>query len=170
MQASEFNYLLNRLSFDRRAFDKLYAYFFARIVMHVQMRFSKADFAEDIAQEFFIKILTLKNVSYVKYPTAWVYRVCDNLAYDHLAKQPQQVDIDSLVLCADSVDHNETDNLKRILSKLSEIEREIIVMRVIEGYSFVEIGTELKLNVNTVKSHYRRGLAQAQTLYKKNDR
>lgn len=166
MQANEFNYLLNRLKTDKSAFDRLYSYFLPRIILHIRIRFSGKISAEDIAQEFFIKLFSL-HTKYVDYPLAWVYRVCDNIALDQLKKEQPTVDIDDVVLVGEIVETPEEKALlEKVLSQIPKNARDIIIMKVVEGYSFVEIAEQTNTNLNTTKSLYRRGMAQAQSLYK----
>jgi len=48
--------------------------------------------------------------------------------------------------------------LEKIISELSEPQRETLRLHFFEGYSFAEIGEKLRQNVGNVRNHYYRGL------------
>ena len=72
MESLEFNNLLKRLKYDKRALGKIYCEYYSRIIFHINRVF-QATIGEDVAQDFFI---TLQDIAaeheyeYIHFPTS----------------------------------------------------------------------------------------------------
>lgn len=75
MDPLQFNRLLRRIKTDADALDKLYDYYYPRIILHIKKVYPGAS-AEDVAQEFFYRLLRSENRGYIAKPTSWVFTVC----------------------------------------------------------------------------------------------
>lgn len=113
------------------------------------------DDAKDCFQNVFIKLYLreeeFQNHEHLK---AWIIRVCINecRSYRRLFYKPT-VNIDKVVV---SDNHDELKLLPEVL-KLPNKQRNILYLHYYEGYKCEEIAELLHLNVNTVKSHLKRG-------------
>ncbi len=165
MKAGEFEALLGSLQKDKGSFEKLYNYYYTKIVMHVKARYGKMDFAADVAQEFFIRLLR-KPPQEVTNPTAYVMKAADNIAYDNYKKQKSTTDLEDYIMLCGAENYTEQGEIKEILSRLPQQEREIVVMRIYGGYKFDEISQEKGINASTVRSLYRRALKKCEQFYK----
>lgn len=136
--------------------------------------------AEDITQEVFIKLW--KHIDRFKPGTGlrpWLFRIARNTAIDYIRKKKHiplsafEEAEDEHILSDDSnaleeaIGREDQALLSGAVEVLPERYREIILLRA-EGLTFEEIGSVVKKPLNTVKSLYRRGLAQLhQIIHKK---
>lgn len=169
MKAGEFEALISSLHKDKGSFEKLYNYYYPKIVMRVKVKYGKMNFAQDVAQEFFIRLLR-KPPQEVANPTAYVMKAADNIAYDNYKKQKPNADIDEFYNLPCEENYTDQEEIKGILALLSKEEREIIVLRIYGGYKFEEISQEKGINSSTARSLYRRALKKCEKLYKEREK
>ena len=139
----------------------------------------------DISQEVFIKIWkALPNWrGECKFAT-WVYKVCINASLDFLRRAPEKTESLSgrpdddgderpLDIADDSVqasperrlEQSETTMaVRRAIAKLPEDQRQIVILRDIDGYSYDEIADMLSLGIGTVKSRINRARTRLKSL------
>lgn len=126
--------------------------------------------AEDIAQQVFTKIyFSLKNFDFRSSLLTWVYKITVNECYDYLRKQK----VRKLVYESDLGENDERtiensplaveksagidrrmesrDYLMKLLSKVSEEERMLLIQKEVEGLTVEELAAETGLNENTIK-------------------
>lgn len=164
MNKSKFNEILNNYKTSRRAFDELYAYYFHRIVFHVAWRFGK-NIAEDVAQEFFIKLMRIELDEPIEHPATWVYTVADNIAKSYVKKFKQYDELkgDEFYEIDDGSDG---EMLKKAVSKLDDIDSKIVYMYYWEGYSLKEIAPILGYPYETVKKRHLRAMKKLNKILK----
>jgi len=117
--------------------------------------------AEDIRQQVFARVMTSigryeeRSVPFA----AWLLRVTHNLAVDHLRRRRP-------VLCeetravdqrADERGRELSDALTAALSELPEIQRDVIVLRHVAGYSPSEIAQQLGKSEDSIHGLHHRG-------------
>ncbi len=128
----------------------------------------------DVSQEVFIRLYnaagSFRCESTLK---TWLYRMCKNCAYDFMRKYYKHKTV-SLTQNADDEEKIEdipagitpeeevlrSEKIKmvhRAINELPEEQREIIVLRELEGMSYTEISAILGINEGTVKSRISRG-------------
>jgi len=155
---------------DELAWEALVRQFQARIYGIAYHYVGNAEDARDLAQEAFIRIY--RNLTH--YPDAagflpWAIRITRNACIDHLRRtkaRPPAHDIaaEELVTLrdpgADPAQLYAADSRKRMihcaLQQLSELNREIILLKDIQGLSLEEIASMLHLPLGTVKSRSNR--------------
>lgn len=160
MDARKFNKLISRIE-TQKAFSVLYEYYFPKIVSHIYFQFKKRELGEDVAQEFFLKLLHKKPSDYIEHPNAWVYVSCDNIAKDFLSDEKRY----NMAYSTAEVDKQD-ELFKKVLygeyrqqiEQLDEDTRRIILMYFYEGYSLKEIAATLEINYSTVRQKCSRGL------------
>jgi RNA polymerase sigma-70 factor (ECF subfamily) len=126
--------------------------------------------AEDIAQQVFAKVyFSIKNFDFRSSVLTWVYKITVNECYDYLRKKKvrklvyesdfSQEDSQRMeaaepavarALPADTQLANR-DLLLQLLSKVSEDERRLILLKEVEGHSVEELAGMTGMNENTVK-------------------
>lgn len=118
------------------------------------------DFAEDIMQEVFIKLLTYKKpFKDGEHEKAWLIRVtvncCKNLVK---SKAWSNTELTESLEAKSSFEEssNAHIDIESELKKLSSDERTVIYLFYFEQYTSKEISKMLNMNENTVKSHLRR--------------
>ena len=123
--------------------------------------------AEDVAQQVFLK-------AYVSLPrfdrrsalSTWLYKIAVNECWDHLRRRrarPQTLESDLSEGQAHAVASTSTgeagaaertalaEEVEHLLAQLGELDRQMLVLKEVEGFSVKEIGEIMGLNVNTVK-------------------
>lgn len=165
MDKNKFNSLLQNYKTDQRAFTELYDYYFHRIVFHVTWKFGR-DISEDVAQEFFMKLMRITLDEPVENPTSWVYTVCDNLAKTVIKKQKPYDELTGEEFYEFSSDVGERETIQNALKVLDETDEKIVLMYYWEGYSLKEIASILHLPYETVKKRHPRALKKMQKILK----
>lgn len=166
MDKKKFNLLLDSYKTDRNSFIELYEYYFHRIVYHISIKFGKT-FAEDIAQEFFVKLMRIQIDEPVEYPTTWVYTVCDNLAKSLIKKYKSYEELTGNEYYELQSDISEREVIRSAMKDLDEIDKKIVGMFYWEGYSLKEIADILKLSYEMVKKRHARLLKKLNKNLKK---
>ncbi|MFA5934367.1 MAG: RNA polymerase sigma factor [Candidatus Paceibacterota bacterium] len=132
--------------------------------------------AEDITQEVFLKVWkSLKKFDIEKSFKTWIFAIARNTCIDFLRKKNE--------IPFSKFDNEEGDNIlednlidkellpdevfvggenkkliEDVLSKLSFIQKEVIILRYMNDLNFNEISEILNIPLNTIKSHHNRAL------------
>jgi RNA polymerase sigma-70 factor (ECF subfamily) len=126
-------------------FDALFRAHYAEIVRYLAVRLGSRDDAADVAAEVFVA--AWRGVPRLRYRgrpvLAWLYRVAANMASDRLRermRQPVPVEVVSAPV-ADAADAlADRDALERALARLPADQQLAVHLRLVEGYSFAEVG------------------------------
>ncbi len=156
-----------------------------RRVYNLCYRFTgKADEAEDLTQEVFLRVFrTLKSYRVEEgFFTTWLTSLSRNLLIDHYRKTKKDRVLDPLeeqlpVLEEKAAASTQADSLARGreagemlqagLARLSPDLREAVIMRDLQEMEYREIATVLKVPEGTVKSRINRGRAELGKLLKR---
>jgi RNA polymerase sigma-70 factor (ECF subfamily) len=154
------------------AFQKLYRAYFPRVYAYVAYRVGKAQEAEDITSDIFLKVI--EKLSEFEWRgegsfVAWVFRIAHDQVIDfHRQGRRMEVDlsIDELpdlraneLLPAEIILQKEKfAHLRGLIANLSPRRREIITLKFFGGLRNKEIAEVLGLDERTVASHLCRGL------------
>jgi len=126
--------------------------------------------AEDIAQQVFAKVyFSIQNFDFRSSLLTWIYKITVNECYDYLRKKR----VRKLVYESDFSDDDakrmeasepavdgavpadtrlaQRDLIVKLLSKVSEEERSLILLKEVEGHSVEELAELTGLNENTIK-------------------
>lgn len=131
------------------------------------------DIANDIFQETFVKaILTIRQGRYIengKFP-AWISRIAHNLIIDYyrqeksenlLSTSMEEVDIlNKKELCEGTIEDRIIKNqirsdVKKLITLLPELQREVLTMRYYMNLSFKEIAEKTGVSINTALGRMR---------------
>ena len=126
--------------------------------------------AEDIAQQVFAKVyFSIKNFDFRSSLLTWIYKITVNECYDYLRKKRVRKLIYESDFSADDslrmensepatthgtpVDQRlaQHDLIFKLLSKISEEDRTLILMKEVEGHSVEELSQMTGMNENTIK-------------------
>jgi RNA polymerase sigma-70 factor (ECF subfamily) len=126
--------------------------------------------AEDIAQQVFSKVyFSIRNFDFRSSLLTWIYKITVNECYDYLRKkrvrrlvyesdfsqeESQRIEAsDPAVDPAASVDTRlaHRDLAIKLLSKVSEEDRSLILLKEVEGHSVEELAQMTGMNENTIK-------------------
>jgi RNA polymerase sigma-70 factor (ECF subfamily) len=155
---------------DERAFEQLVRQHQQRVFGLVARILHRQDDVEDIAQQVFLKVyLSLNRFDQRAAFSTWLYKIAVNECWDHLRKkkvrpllyesdlsEEQVSQLDGIAALGRHVEgldaQAETrDTLQRVLEILPEQDRELLLLKEVEGFSVQELAEILGLNVNTVK-------------------
>jgi len=123
--------------------------------------------AEDLLQDVFAKLLQKGKFPLELRP--YVFRMVRNGFIDQTRKQKVQQDplFDAELFPADSPSRELWPELEEGLQELGEGQREVIVLKSLDGLSFREVAKVLEKPIGTIASLHRRGLEQLKNLLNK---
>ena len=151
--------------------ESLFTEHYASLVRYLTRRVGDRDWAEEIAQETFVRALRQQEIVS---PRSWLYAVATNLVRDEMRKDARRrARLEQLVadarahdrdIVALPVERGEDATMAReALQQLAERDREALLMRE-EGLDYGEIAAALELSVGSVGttlSRARRRLVEA---------
>ncbi len=137
----------------------------------LRKKLSSDEEAEDLAQEAFIRLHSVEDISAIDNPRAYLYRIAANLIADKYRKQGNNV-----TLAMDDVDESEfldgladpvrttlareeIEILSQAILKLPERCQQVFILRKLHHIPNKEIGKRLGISVKTVENHITKGLA-----------
>jgi RNA polymerase sigma-70 factor (ECF subfamily) len=164
---------------DIDAFDEIVRRYEHRIVNYVRAMVSRSVEAEDVAQEVFLRafksLRTFRGRSSFK---TWLYQIATNTARTHGARRGRRVEDAVGTLDGEGADGPPPavspedlearillrDRLDRALAQLPADQRDVIVLRDVEGFEYLEIARMLGIPIGTVESRIFRGRARLREL------
>lgn len=156
---------------DTRAFEKLYECHMRPVYSFVYARTHQKDVAEDIVSQTFMRVLE-KIDSYDATKGSfrgWIFRIARNLIVDHYrALRPSDDIEDAWDLSSDADTQRDADiglqveKIQSLLSGLTSQQRDTVLLRVWNGYSFAEIAEILGTTEAASKMMYKRTIEKLQ--------
>jgi len=116
--------------------------------------------AEDIVQETFVRLWNKrKNLAQYRSIDAFAMIITKNLCIDSLKSRSKNItEVDPLFNTKEELTpyrqtelSDSVDNVSQIINELPELQKMIIQLRDVEGYTFEEISEILDLNINAVR-------------------
>ena len=119
------------------------------------------DDANDIVQDSYMKLWEHKSkIEFIK-AKSWLFTTAYNGSINNLKKQNRSQSLETIPYNEPYYFHEEDFKLKELINKsldtLPTIQKSIILLRDLEGYSYKEIGEILKLKESQVKVYLFRG-------------
>ena len=169
------------------AFDILLERHQSRLLSYIQFIVNNRDLAEDIFQETFVKaIVTIRQQRYTDTGKfgGWLTRIAHNLIIDHyrqtksarlLSNEDFEYDLFNRADLADSpvedqwVEDQVYADISRLVEKLPDNQKEVIIMRYYKNMSFKEIATETSVSINTALGRMRYALLNLRKMAEKYD-
>jgi RNA polymerase sigma-70 factor, ECF subfamily len=155
---------------DELAFREIVERYQAKVFSIIYGILRNRNDAEDIAQQVFAKIyFSIKNFDFRSSLLTWIYKITVNECYDYLRKKRVRKLVyesdfssdDNLRMensepatdQAPAVDHRlaQHDLILKLLAKLSEEDRALILLKEVEGHSVEELSEMTGMNENTIK-------------------
>jgi RNA polymerase sigma-70 factor (ECF subfamily) len=134
---------------DGKAFEALYVHYMDAIYRYIFFRVGDEIQAEDLTEETFVRAWEALPKYQHKYPfSSWLYRIAHNLVIDHYRrKKPVPISNGLMRTYSNSdepMDHmvdrkQEIRLLIKAVQRLNELEKEIVLLRFVEGLSHKEI-------------------------------
>lgn len=151
---------------DRASFERIVILHEGLVLRLARRLLLNAEDARDAAQEVFIRLhRNLPRFDEQRELEPWLYRMTVNICRDAARRSKPSVSIDSLDTCADLAPGPERAAIAAqeyrfaiaALALLSPREREVIVLRDLEGQSVAEIAAILRSSEGTVRSQLSKG-------------
>ncbi len=155
---------------DELAFREIVDRYQAKVFSIIYGILRNRNDAEDIAQQVFAKIyFSIKNFDFRSSLLTWIYKITVNECYDYLRKKRVRKLIYESDFSSDDtlrmensepatdqappVDHRlaQHDLILKLLAKLSEEDRSLILLKEVEGHSVEELSVMTGMNENTIK-------------------
>ena len=174
------------LSGDKNAISILIERHAKRVRDYIRMMVKNNEIADDIYQETFIKVVKFINEGRYKDNgkfLSWVLRIAHNQAIDHFRQMKQQnniseadagYDILNAKKFADPsvedkiVNEQIESDLRKLIEKLSEEQKEVVMMRYFDEMSFKEIAEQTNVSINTALGRMRYALINLRKMIKEN--
>lgn len=124
--------------------------------------------AEDVVQETFLRICRFAS-DYRPHgkPLAWIFTIVRHLALDKRRQQTRSLPVEEVTV--DVTEVEDTDDrllLHFLLNRLSEEDRQILILHAAVGMKHREIAAVMGMPLGTVLSRYRRALNRLKTIAK----
>jgi len=156
---------------EARAFEEILDLFESKAILIARSMGASRHDAEDIAQEAFLKVFRYIG-SYRSDRTfkAYFYRIVLNASRDHLSrmKPAGQQSIDEIAEVVSETEsrasYEDLEMLRRALQQLPGREREVLILRELQGLSTWEVARILRISPITVRRHASRGLAHLRVI------
>ncbi len=156
-----------------KAFDVVLERYQQRLFSYIFFIIKDQEIAEDIFQDTFIKaIVTIKNNKYSangKFYN-WITRIAHNLIFDHFRAEKccgtvscengNHDLLNNIDLCDDNIETSMinmqiTSDLQKMVERLPQSQKEIVVMRFYNNMSFKEIAETTGTSINTALGRMR---------------
>ena len=155
---------------DELAFAQIVERYQAKVFSIIYGILRNHNDAEDIAQQVFAKIyFSIRNFDFRSSLLTWIYKITVNECYDYLRKKRVRKlvyesdyspeDAQRMETSEPAVDPSvpadrrlaQRDLVMKLLSKLSQQDRDLILLKEVEGHSVEELAAMTGLNENTIK-------------------
>jgi len=150
------------------AMSLLYLNHYQSIYRYLYFRAGDQKTAEDLTSEVFLKMVQslphyrMQNVPF----QAWLFQIARNLAIDYHRKQASHPSVqiqdemrDGFLAVDETLDIKLThESLGRALEKLTDDQRDVILLRFVEGMSLAQVGKTLHKSEDAIKGLQRRAL------------
>ena len=155
---------------DENAFREIVERYQSKVFSIIHGIVRQRNDVEDIAQQVFAKIfLSLKNFDFRSSLITWIYKITVNECFDYLRKKKVRMLVYESDMSEDEVrrventepaldrgTRNDTslarrDYIVKLMDRVSDEEKQLLMLKEVEGYSVEELSGMLKMNENTIK-------------------
>jgi RNA polymerase sigma-70 factor (ECF subfamily) len=134
---------------------------------YIARRHGDASRAEDILQQTLLVVMEQSRKQSIDNPLAYAYRVADSLIYSQARRDRREEGLGEadygcdLPLADEVLEHKQRVAVfEAALRRLSPVRQEVFVRRHVDGQSRQKIADDLGLNLETVKKHLVRAMAE----------
>ena len=143
--------------------DKIYEDYYQKVFSYINSRINNYYDSQDIAEDVFTKVLK-KIDSFDESKSSlstWIYNITKNTLIDFYRTRHVDLEIiDNYEYIAEEqhVSASELSDLEKALNKLTQEEKDIIVLRYYQGFSLKEIASKLSLTYGVTKLRHNSAL------------
>ncbi|RYY69500.1 MAG: RNA polymerase sigma factor [Chitinophagaceae bacterium] len=119
--------------------------------------------SKDVVQSAFEKLWINRDQVQNEKSKPYLFTIAYNQMIDHIRKQKRVTlkdEFGDTALGSGTINHNAKRILDEALSKLSELQRSLVMLKDYEGYNYAEIGQITNLNESQVKVYLHRARLQ----------
>jgi len=162
---------------DREALSQLYRRHVGAIYRYIHLRVGREDLAEDLTADVFLKMLEgIESFEYRGVPfAAWLFRIAHDRVVDYFRRQAGKETVtlggglsasgEGPAALAEAALAKE--RLRQAFGRLTEEQRQVIVLKFGEGLTSAEVGRLLGKSEGAVKSLQHRALASLRRFLEK---
>ncbi|MBP6054754.1 RNA polymerase sigma factor [Aquirufa regiilacus] len=186
IQVSDAALLSAYIQGDDKAFETLVKRSKSKVYTTIYLIVKDRYIAEDLMQEAYIKAIdVIKSGRYNEEGKflPWILRISHNMAIDHFRKEKRYPTIvledgskvfNSFDFAEDSVEEqqmkaDQVENIREMIKKLPDEQREVLVMRHYEDLSFQEIADQTGVSINTALGRMRYALINLRKMLNKQE-
>jgi RNA polymerase sigma-70 factor (ECF subfamily) len=155
---------------DQMAFAEVVAHYQSKVFSIIYGILRNHNDAEDIAQQVFTKVyFSIRSFDFRSSLLTWIYKITVNECYDYLRKKKVRkllYESDFSAEDASRMEHREPardqtppmdvtlarrDLVMKLLARLSEEDRNLLLLKEVEGHSVEELAEMTGINENTIK-------------------
>ncbi len=155
---------------DETAFREIVEKYQSKVFSIIHGIVRQRNDVEDIAQQVFTKVyFSIRNFDFRSSLITWIYKITVNECFDYLRKKKVRKLVYESDLSEDEVRRVENteppvdrqprvdstlarrDYLLKLMTRISEEERTLLMLKEVEGYSVEELAEKLSMNENTIK-------------------
>jgi RNA polymerase sigma-70 factor (ECF subfamily) len=155
---------------DETAFQELVEKYQSKVFSIIHGIVRHRNDVEDIAQQVFAKVFfSIRNFDFRSSLITWIYKITVNECFDYLRKKKVRKLVYESDLSEDEVRRVENtepsvdrapsadatlarrDYVLKLMSRVSEEERALLMLKEVEGYSVEELADMMNMNENTIK-------------------
>jgi RNA polymerase sigma-70 factor (ECF subfamily) len=155
---------------DETAFQELVEKYQSKVFSIIHGIVRHRNDVEDIAQQVFAKVFfSIRNFDFRSSLITWIYKITVNECFDYLRKKKVRKLVYESDLSEDEVRRVENtepsvdrapaadstlarrDYVLKLMSRVSEEERALLMLKEVEGYSVEELAEMMSMNENTIK-------------------
>jgi RNA polymerase sigma-70 factor (ECF subfamily) len=165
----EYDLLQQARQLEEGALTRIFDEYYEPIYRYVYRHMGVAQVAEDLVAEVFHSFL--EELKMKRGPSthlrAWLYRVAHNMMVDEIRRNKRRIHETLDEESSPGVDGGMSDRLQQsmaqqftqqALEQLTDKQRDVLVLRYIQGLEIEEVATTLNMTTGTVKSLQHRGL------------
>lgn len=168
MTDAELQYELDRLRRqDAAAFERLYAEWKTPIYTLLLRITQDRCLAEDLFQEFFVRLWQSPPAADTQKPRAYLFRSARNLALDALRKRRPEVE--EAEAAAQGAPLPERLDLEAAIGALSLAERQLVVLHLNAGFTFRELAALMGEPLPTVYARYKTALKKMKAMLREDE-
>ncbi|QQG42996.1 MAG: RNA polymerase sigma factor [Candidatus Daviesbacteria bacterium] len=178
MEVSVIKLVIQAQKGDKDAFGQIYSLFFKRIFRYVYYSVFNRPLAEDITQDTFLRAFRALPGFSTRKGTfqAFLFAIARNLVIDHARKKRELSlelvgDLPSSEDFEDEIDaEREKQMIYQALAHLDDFEKQLVILRFFEEFSYEEIAQVTQKNAGAVRVRVHRSLKKLQEYLLKKER
>ena len=159
---------------EHEALKEIYQQYYKQIYTYIYFRVSNEAVTQDLTAEVFVRMVShIKKYSYQQRSLlAWLYTIARNLVTDHFRANKK---VSSLPLTDELMGQDRPPDdlaqqqitqqqIAQVLTRLTEEQRQVVLLRFMEGYRLHEVASQLGKSEGAIKALQHRALATLRRL------